>query len=98
MPFLDLLRRRRAEEPVPEPVPEEERVVLARQLRQRYPEIQLSLELADWILQRERLHLRGLRAALRLYGHHLMNCNAWGPGPAGRRCTCGLGILLKEDP
>lgn len=72
-------------------------MLLARQLRQRYPELQLSLELADWILQRERSITRRLVTALRLYGHHLMNCTAWGPGAAGRPCSCELGTFLKED-
>jgi len=78
-------------------VPEEPRVALARQLRQRFPELRVNDALATWILERDRVRFRVLVRAIRLYGHHTMHCAAWGPGPVGRRCTCGLGDFLKED-
>jgi hypothetical protein len=37
-----------------------------------------------WKLLEQGLH------AFDRYAQHLMRCHAWGPGPANRRCDCGL--------
>ena len=44
---------------------------------------------------RQKADLARVRAALERYGEHTMRCNAWGPGPAARECTCGLRAALE---